>query len=277
MAHPPRRYAPVPGITVDIIENRVSISGQAQVWGEHATPLAAQLIQTTVNRVWNQNLGSRAFFQCDMTFTHRATTTRPSNMLQIELAAIDLPSAVVRPRFGGQIYMRLDSRLNNVLSWVVAHEFGHIIGLKDRYTESLLSQVGSNFGFQRETVPLPGYESNIMATDEGTLALANLTDIADDIEARTAWVQTDDLVRAYVKARTPEMLQLMTVETRLAALKTLAEGWISDDDVAAMVTLISAVRSPAHAARLRSGVDLTVFSSIAQRTRVADALAKMPR
>lgn len=276
MAHPPRRYAPVPGITVDIIEKRVQISGQAQVWGEQATPLSALLIQNTVNRVWNQNLGDRAFFKCDFTVTHRAAATRPSNMLQIELAPIEQPSAVVRPRFG-QTYMRLDSRLGNVLEWVVAHEFGHIIGLKDRYTESLLSQVGSNFGFKRETTPLPGYESNIMATDEGTLALQNLTDIADDIAGRTPWLQTDDQVRAYVKARTPEMLQLMTVDTRLAALATLMEGWISDEDVAAMVALIAAVRSPANAARLRSGVDLTVFNSVAQRNRVADALAKMPR
>jgi hypothetical protein len=56
----------------------------------------------------------------------------------------------------------------------------------------------------------------------------------------------------------------------------LASGWISDDDVDAMLRICSSVTTGTEAKSIQNGVDLKLFSSIGQRTRMRVGFSQMP-
>jgi hypothetical protein len=71
--------------------------------------------------------------------------------------------------------MALDLDTPGALDWTVAHEFGHLMGLDDHYSESFLSQLRGAFGGERSgSTPDPGYESNIMGVRRGDVEPINV-------------------------------------------------------------------------------------------------------
>lgn len=64
--------------------------------------------------------------------------------------------------------------------------------------------------------------------------------------------------------------------SKVRMIKTLMGGWISDEDVTAIVRICSGVKTHAQAEIIRSGVNPLNFSSIGQRTRVRVAFTIMP-
>ena len=65
-----------------------------------------------------------------------------SNATQIEvLSGVQNSTSFVRRSWlVGSRYMRF--YLSNNLDWVPAHEFGHLLGLGDRYSEGIISRLG---------------------------------------------------------------------------------------------------------------------------------------
>ncbi|MEA2162764.1 MAG: hypothetical protein QOK37_891 [Thermoanaerobaculia bacterium] len=99
-----------------------------------------------------------------------------SDATQIELVRSgNAPSHVSRHWLIGSRYATLNMDESDALSWTAAHEFGHLLGLEDRYSESLWSRISSSFGGKRSgTTADPGYEHNIMAVVGGDLESSNV-------------------------------------------------------------------------------------------------------
>jgi hypothetical protein len=74
--------------------------------------------------------------------------------------------------------MTLNATEPDAFTWIPTHEFGHILGLEDRYSESIMSKIRSTWGGVRHTVATQGYQTNLMAISGGVLEKQNVGDLA---------------------------------------------------------------------------------------------------
>ncbi len=275
MPPPVRQFLPTPGIAVDVVDQNITISGRAEVWGANATPAVAQTIQATINRVWSKTFPDGYTSLCTVTVTYRAPNTPATEVLQIQFETMKGISNAVRGNQGKVSRIQLNTIDSNELTWVVAHEFGHVMGLKDRYKESSDSRSSGDNGGARTTTIDPGYEGSLMAQDEGQ----NSSQTIKDLNAETApsWTEEDDQTVAWLRSHTPGDIRALPTATKLAAIRTMMDGWISEADVAGMEKIILTVQNPAEARALRGGMNLSDFTSIGQRTRIRVAFSRVAR
>ena len=280
MASPPRIFHPVAGINVVMADRQVSITGRAEVYGTSATATVAAKLQSVINNTWTKTFAlTGGSVSCNITVTYRAPGAAKTAALQIEYAEGREDSEVHPASFGfGDDMNWLNAKDHDALRWVAAHEFGHILGLDDKYIESFTSRVKGKFGFQRDpTKPMKGYENNMMGSGGFNLTIKNIIDLEKESKASEWWVNDDNQVRAWVKAHSDSEIAALSDASVTAALKTLMGGWISDEDVAAMQKIIKAVRAPSAVAAVRSAVNPMTFTGQGQRDTVRMALDSMPR
>jgi hypothetical protein len=209
--------------------------------------------------------------------TYRPTGSKAANATQIEAKETLGPSEESRGLLElGDRSMTLNASETDAFTWTPAHEFGHIIGLKDRYTESIMSRIKGQFGGERKTPPDPNYEGNLMGAGGGVLESKNVKDIAEENEPSSYWINDDDQVRAWVTGHPPSDIRRLSITDKLKAIRTLMGGWISDDDVAAIGRICSSVATKPEADAIRRGINLSDMTSLGQRAMLRVALAKMP-
>lgn len=271
---PVAKFSPAPGVFVDRTENLVSISGAMELYGPEATAARAASVQNSINTTWTRAFPDGSSVSCNITVTYRAPGSQAGNATQIEAVKISGPSHV-SPGLNGRS-MTLNANESDAFAWTAAHEFGHIIGLDDRYSEGIISKVMGTFGGTRTTTVQPGYKGNIMAVGGGALEGKNVADVAEENEPSPYWINDDDQIRDWVNGHSPSDIGSLSITSKLKAIKVLMGGWISDDDVAAIARICSGVTSSTEAAAIRNGVDLLDMNSIGQRTAVRVAFAKMP-
>ena len=172
--------------------------------------------------------------------------------------------------------MTLNANEADAFTWTPAHEFGHIIGLNDRYSEGIVSSVKSMFGGTRAATVEAGYQGNIMAESGGTVVSKNIKDLAEENEPSPYWINDDDQVRDWVNGHPIDEVAKLSTASKLKAIQALMPGWISDDDVNAIARICSGVKSKTEAGAIRSGIDVLSMSSIGQRTMVRLVFAKTP-
>lgn len=88
----------------------------------------------------------------------------------------------------------------------------------------------------------------------------------------------DDEIRAWVASHDDPTIGALTVEEKLRMIFSLMKGWISDDDVNAMVRILKSVGTVAEMNRVRRILEPMVASemtSIGQRTQVRLALSRL--
>ena len=71
-------------------------------------------------------------------------------------------------------------------------------------------------------------------------------------------------------------IDLLSVGGKLKTLKILADGWIAEEDLAAMEKLLKSVTVKTEADLIRKYFSVDQFNGPAQRTRIRLALGKMP-
>jgi hypothetical protein len=270
---PVARFSPAPGLFVDRTDKTVKITGQMELYGPEANAARAGDIQHSINTMWTRSFPDGYSVTCNITVTFRGSGSKPGNATQIEADKIAGPSHV---NGVGTREMTLNANEPDAFTWTPAHEFGHIIGLKDRYNEGAWSKIKGKFGGQRTTTIQPGYNGNLMGEDQGVLESKNVADIAKENEPNRHWINDDDHVRDWVNAHVLEDTAKLSGAQKLQAIKVLMRGWISDDDVAAIAKICSSVKTKTEADVIRNGVDLLEFTSLGQRTQVRVAFAKMP-
>jgi hypothetical protein len=130
-----------------------------ELWGAEANVARAASVQLATNEKWNRTFKDGYSMKCNVTVRYRGPDSRPSFAVQIEALKMAGPSNVKisdskRP-------MQLNATEPDAFTWTPAHEFGHVLGLNDRYTETIMSQIRGSWGGRRVTSPQPGYAKQL--------------------------------------------------------------------------------------------------------------------
>ncbi|MCA9051546.1 MAG: hypothetical protein KDA89_22565 [Planctomycetaceae bacterium] len=274
-AIPVGRFSPSRGIWVDRTEKFVSITGTMEMYGSAASPQRASSVQSYINKVWNATFPDGYSVKCSIVVNYRTRDSQPSHVTQIEATTIMGPSHV---SWGLQSKtMVLNATEGEITwNWTAAHEFGHIIGLKDQYEETIMSSLRGIFGGSRSTPPRPLYAGNLMAVERGILGSRNIADIATETSPGEYGFDDDDQVRAWVGAHLVSEITGLSTDSKVRAIKTLMGGWIDDNDVSAIVKICSSVKSAVESNTIRRLVNPSDMNSSRQRIKVRDALNAMP-
>jgi hypothetical protein len=271
---PVGRLTPSPGLFIDRTEKSVVIGGLMELSGAEATPARAQSIQKTINLIWTQTFSDGYSVRCNIAVRYRGPGSSASNVTQIQAAKIPGPSHVTPGLFSRS--MTLNANERDAFTWTAAHEFGHIIGLEDRYSEPILSKIRAIWGGARINTVQPAYANNIMAVDGGVLTSQNLADLAAENEPSPYWVNDDEQVRAWVTTHASTDVARLSAQSKLRAIRALLGGRLSSDDLAAIRKICGAVRSSSESNGIRAGVDLVAVSDLGQRTTLRVIFAQMP-
>jgi hypothetical protein len=177
---------PGPGLNVNVSVSgkRADVSARLEVSGADSDAPAATSIQSTIASNWTGVFADGYSISTRPTVSYRAAgASADSAATQIEIVRAGPGSAThtIRRWLVGSRYvsLNLDYGGGNALWWAVAHEFGHLLGLDDHYSEGFLSKVASLFGYSenRSATVDAGYENNIMGVDYGSLESRNVQDL----------------------------------------------------------------------------------------------------
>ena len=271
---PVSRFSPSAGLWIDINGGAVNISGNMELYGDEASAARAKSVQDSINTTWTRTFPDGFIVKTNITVTYRGSGTGAGNATQIEACKMSGPSNV-RPAWGGR-KMTLNANEADAFTWTAAHEFGHVIGLGDRYSEGIISKIKGRFGYERTVTVNPGYDGNIMAVDQGGLEGKNVSDVAAENNPSSWWVNNDDHLRDWVNSHGGPDIGRLGTDTKLKCINTLMSGWISGDDMAAIRKIMTNVRDKKEADAIRKGIDPLDFTSIGQRTQFRVAASQMP-
>lgn len=167
-----------PGISLSWRGNSVRITAQLEVYGPEASENVAQQIEDTIDNYWNESFDDGYAVNTDVDVSYREESDdEDSNRTQIYVTDLRGPSNVRRRWLVGSRYMRYD--IDADINWTPAHEFGHLIGLSDRYSESVISKISGRMGGERTNEVETGWENNIMAVHGGDLERRNIEDLLE--------------------------------------------------------------------------------------------------
>jgi hypothetical protein len=277
MGLPIGRFSPAPGLWVDRTERSIRITGTMEVYGAEATAARSVTIQSSINTTWTRTFSDGYSISTNVTVNYRGAGVNASaSATQIEIINMSGPSNVTNIPFTDR-KMTLNASSRDVFTWVVAHEFGHVIGLDDRYSEDIFSKIGGTFGCTRRNTVHAGYEGNMMAVHNGALSGQNIADIASENEPSPYWINDDDQVRNWVNAHPLADITRLSTNNKLTAIRTLMGGWISDDDMTAIGKICSSVNNRIEANTIRNSINLNDFTSIGQRTQMRVFYSRMPQ
>lgn len=272
---PVGRFSPAPSIFIDRTVNAVKITGRMELYGPEATAARAATIQQNINSTWTQTFDDGYSVSCNITVRFRDKDSRAGDGTQIEALKCDGPSHVSNsPLFDRS--MTLNANEPDAFTWTPTHEFGHILGLKDRYTESTMSSIRGKWGGVRHTVASAGYQANLMAIDQGVLEKQNVADLASENAPSPYWFNDDEQVRDWINEHSAIEINMLSTKNKVKMFDPLMSGWISDEDVDAMVRICSSVDDAQESRSIQKGVDLLTFTSIGQRTRMRVGFSRMP-
>jgi hypothetical protein len=267
------RFSPASGLWVDRPENSFKITGQMELYGDEATAARAASIQNSINTTWTKTFADGYDVSCNI-FVRLKGTGGSGPAAKIEAKKMSGPSNVsMLP--GMDREMTLNANEANAFTWTPAHEFGHVLGMKDRYSESMWSSVKGTFGGDRKSTADEGYDGNLMAADQGTIGKQNVVDLRSENEPSPYWLNDDDAIRDWVSAHSRAEISKLSAAIKLRAIKTLMGGWISDDDVKAMEKICLSVTTKSESETIQRGINLLDFTSIGQRSEMRVIFSRM--
>jgi hypothetical protein len=262
-------FFPMEGLTVSVTGQKVVISGTLLVEGAEATPANLSAGQATINSYWTKSFPDGFAVTCNVALVPKGSGSGAT----IVMAKADKDSHVNM----ATETMHLNMNESNALTWTIAHEFGHMLGMKDRYSETVWSRIKFLVGAQRDgTKADPGYEGNVMADVSGQTESKNVKDLTE--ENKPGYFRDDDDVRAWAAAHPPAEIGALSAESLNRMIDRLMAGWISAADVDAMIRILDSVTDPAKSQAVKSHVEsqLLDMTSIGQRTQIRVALSRMP-
>jgi hypothetical protein len=267
---PVASYSPYEGIRVDRVGDDVRITANLVVTGEDATPEKAKEIEDRIRRAWSGNFGDGTTVRTNVSVTYLPPGTPvPDGTATVLLEKILGPSHM--SRLTGDV--TINTSKPHALD-AIGHEFGHQIGLRDRYTESIASRISGEFGGERHTPPIPGHETNIMAA-RYPVKSENVRDLS--VENAPDPGSTDDQIRDWVTRSDAGQMAALATPTKVKMANELMSGWVSDQDVGAIEILCRTARPGAQSDALREAIGPWVdrMWSDDQRTRIQEALKEL--
>jgi hypothetical protein len=272
---PVGRSSPARGVHVDRVGNAVTITGVLEMYGAEASGARVQSVESSINKIWTATFPNGVSITCKIQVKFRGAGSVPGNVTQIEAVQQDGPSAWHKGGSNGG-YISLNPRNPDAFGWTAAHEFGHLLGLDDRYDESFFSAIRGQFGGQRVTTAKRGYAGNLMADVGGSMSSFNITDVIDTNEPSPYWINDDDYVASWMNTHPRTDVAKLSTATKLRAFNTLLSGSVSVDDLNAMTRICASVSTSNEASAVRKSIDPLRLTDLGQRTTLRLAMAKMP-
>lgn len=248
-----------------------------EVYGSDATSADAGRIQNTINNTWTKSFPDGFQVRCSVVVRYRAPGSPEGPFAQIEVLKTSGASNVNYLN-GRKMTLNTTTNRDLKLDWTAAHEFGHVIGMEDRYSESIMSKLKDAVGMDREgTVPHEGYKGNLMGESGGAIASQNLRDAIEENQPSPYWMNDDDQVRNWIMARALGEISNLSTSNKIKAIKVLMSGWISDDDMRSIEKICQSVKTGAESRNIQTAIDLNDFTSLGQRTQMRVFYTRMPR
>lgn len=266
------RFSPTKGIWVDKTERSLRISGQMEMFGDDASVATASQVQQTINSTWSFSFPDGNSVSCHVVIRFRPAGSPEGQVTQIEAGKM------IQPSQWNKITKKLslNTKEPGAFSWTAAHEFGHALGMGDRYTEPIWSKVSSLVGGPRRATADPGYEGNLMAEVNGWLTSQNVTDLAQENQPSPYWINDDDHARDWIMKHPASEIKRLSTANKLKAIKVLMSGWISDADMKAIGKICDNTSSKMESETIKRGINLMAFTSIGQRTEMRVIFTRMP-
>jgi LysM repeat protein len=266
-------------LVIDRTDKEVHVSGSMEGYGDGATRTNVATAEATVRKYWNQSFTGGYKVVCNVNINLRAPGASSSNDTKIDIDAGSGVAYVSGLTNNMTLYLKNENGTpSNDLTWAVAHEFGHVIGLDDKYTEGFFSKVMAIIGkdSKRKTAIVPGYQGNIMAQSYGNLESKNIADI--DKDNSPYFYQKDDRIRLWVSRHSKEKIAKLNAATKIKMIETLLDGFISEEDLDAIASICKSVASHVEADVIGRaiGIRLTGMTDIRQRTRMRGIISNMP-
>jgi len=142
------------------------------------------IVASSVMAHWNKTFEDGFRIAC-VPYVLPAATPPDPNRTHIFIGDKNSTPYVIRPTPVTPYYSYMSLAPADLNSWLPAHEFGHLLGLGDRYHESFSSAARDTCNFvlngfcggQRHTVPQQGWQQNIMANAWGVLERRNVDEL----------------------------------------------------------------------------------------------------
>ncbi|MGC0402649.1 hypothetical protein RKD27_005293 [Streptomyces sp. SAI-126] len=241
-------------LTIDRTGTHLTITGTLAATGDAASATSAATVEATIQSYWTQTFSDGYTVTCAVKVVYYpAGSVLPANTNIVDITTWSLRPSRVNLVTGN---MTLDTREPDALTWAAAHEFGHLLGLNDRYSLSIMESIRN---LRRVTTPDPGYAGNLMAESGGKLESKNLKDIGT--ENAPSALSKDDRIRSWVTRASRADLRALPTATRTAMLETLLSGWISDEDIAAVEAIVAVTVAGADSAAVKAALEAVLHSA----------------
>lgn len=165
------------GILITWSGNYIGITANLEVSGEAATATIANQIKNTIENIWNASFDQSYRVSCTVDMRFRGDQREDSSRNQIYVTVNTSATNVDRSPTLYYSSMNYHISSASVIEWTPAHEFGHMLGLDDHYSESVWSVIRDICHYSRYTTVHPGWQQNIMAVHMGTLERRNLQEL----------------------------------------------------------------------------------------------------
>jgi hypothetical protein len=173
----PTTYNPGPGLSLSLSGHAVTIRANLELYGAGATSAIAGEFKSTIENYWNHT------YDDGYSVKTTANVTVQGDKPDKAKTRIDVINAKgvtnVAPTYwiAGANYMQyyIGSSKND---WTPAHEFGHLLGLPDHYSESIASSLKGQINPDwRTSIEDKGWEGNLMARTGGVFEKKNIVEL----------------------------------------------------------------------------------------------------
>lgn len=186
------------GITLSWSQNRIRVAARMEVSGEAATDDFVRRIRLGIEYKWGVSFdeGYSIDTSVDIIRTEDGGTDPDRSQIYI---TNDSSASFVEYRLG-LYYATMHLHMGTArIAVTPAHEFGHMLGLGDRYEESIFSNLGNRMTsdlppmlrIERNTTTPPEWQGNIMAESTGRVSKRNLQDLQSKHMMRMVTVVED--------------------------------------------------------------------------------------
>lgn len=191
---------------VELVGNRITVKTEILLYGPGATRAVADRIQSTIDRAWDFRADGSPWTYLDRTANQTYTVTFDTRVSLLDGEERQEPNFIWdtwNPTSRKNYIKIVDTNVRSSVhggdegTWESddpcwAHEFGHLVGMDDHYTDK------EDANGQTYSVTNPGWETNIMGSSTGVVEQRNIDPIAKRIvehrkAKRTAhWPQKGD-------------------------------------------------------------------------------------
>ena len=271
-------YPAAGSLIIDRTDKELVITGSIEVEGDAATPGNIATARGTIERYWNQSFPDGRRVVCDISMT-AGSSGLFSSKAKIYIYAGSGVDHVNGMTSNMSLYLLDDTgNTTNALTWAIAHEFGHMLGLEDKYHEGFFSQVMAAIGkdSQRRSTVVPGYQGNLMAQRSGRIESKNIDDL--DKETAPSYREDDDRIRLWVARHSQKDVASLSAATKINMINTLLNGWISTEDLDTVERICQSISKHEEGNAVGRDVArrLSDMEDVGQRTRMRGILGNLP-